>query len=69
MSRKREFEADDFSIKHTNAKHLISGLIKLAKDNSSNLTPDSLYSKYHYSHPPISERLKSLELKLNKKEI
>jgi len=69
LSRKREFEADDFSIKHTNAKYLISGLIKLAKDNSSNLTPDSLYSKYHYSHPPISERLKSLELKLNKKEI
>jgi len=67
-SRKREFEADDFSIKHTNGKYMISGLIKLAKDNSSNLTPDPLYSKYYYSHPPISERLDSLEFKLGSKK-
>jgi len=40
---------------------MISGLLKLSKDNSSNLTPDSLYSSYYYSHPPIAERVKSLE--------
>jgi STE24 endopeptidase len=40
---------------------MISGLLKLSKDNASNLTPDLLYSAYYYSHPPIAERVKSLE--------
>ena len=40
---------------------MISGLLKLSKDNSSNLTPDNLYSSYYYSHPPNAERVKSLE--------
>lgn len=63
LSRKREFQADDFSLKYTNAEHMISGLLKLSKDNASNLTPDPMYSGYYYSHPPIAERIKSLEEK------
>lgn len=61
ISRQREFAADDFSIQYTEVESMISGLLKLSKDNSSNLTPDSLYSSYYYSHPPIAERVKSLE--------
>jgi STE24 endopeptidase len=64
FSRKREFEADDFSLKYTKGEYMISGLLKLTKDNASNLTPDPLYSSYYYSHPPIAERIKSLEEKL-----
>jgi STE24 endopeptidase len=61
ISRQREFAADDFSIQYTKVESMISGLLKLSKDNASNLTPDLLYSAYYYSHPPIAERVKSLE--------
>tara|TARA_B110000263_G_scaffold155944_1_gene135405 strand:+ start:1497 stop:2786 length:1290 start_codon:yes stop_codon:yes gene_type:complete len=61
ISRQREFAADDFSIQYTKVESMISGLLKLSKDNASNLTPDPLYSAYYYSHPPIAERIKSLE--------
>ena len=64
LSRKREFEADDFSFQYTDGEHMISGLLKLTKDNASNLTPDPLYSSYYYSHPPIAERVSSIENKL-----
>ena len=64
LSRKREFEADDFSFQFTDGEYMISGLLKLSKDNASNLTPDSLYSSYYYSHPPIAERVASIENKL-----
>ena len=64
LSRKREFEADDFSFQFTDGEHMISGLLKLTKDNASNLTPDPLYSSYYYSQPPIAERVASIENKL-----
>jgi len=64
LSRQREFAADDFSFKFTNGEYMISGLLKLSKDNASNLTPDNLYSAYYYSHPPIAERVASIENKL-----
>ena len=64
LSRKREFEADDFSFQFTDGEHMISGLLKLTKDNASNLTPDPLYISYYYSHPPIAERVASIENKL-----
>ena len=64
LSRKREFEADDFSFQFTDGEYMISGLLKLTKDNASNLTPDPLYSSYYYSHPPIAERVASIENKL-----
>ncbi len=59
-------EFDDFSFQFTNGEYMISGLLKLSKDNASNLTPDSLYSSYYYSHPPIAERVASIENKLKK---
>ena len=65
LSRKREFEADDFSFQYTSGEYMISGLLKLSKDNASNLTPDPLYSSYYYSHPPIAERVQSIEKKLS----
>ena len=64
LSRQREFAADDFSFKFTDGKYMVSGLLKLTKDNASNLTPDPLYSSYYYSHPPIAERIASIEKKL-----
>ena len=57
LSRKHEFEADAYAITHTNGADLSSALLKLYKDNASTLTPDPLYVKFYYSHPPATERL------------
>jgi STE24 endopeptidase len=61
FSRKNEFEADEFAAEYTNKEHLINGLTKLYKDNASTLTPDPLYVKFYYSHPPASVRITELE--------
>ncbi len=57
LSRKHEFEADAYAIAQTNGGDLARALLKLYKDNASTLTPDPLYVKFYYSHPPASERL------------
>lgn len=36
------------------------GLITISKENLGNMNPDWLYSAYHFSHPPLIERLKAL---------
>ena len=60
FSRKHEFEADAYAIAQTNGRHLQSALLKLYQDNASTLTPDPLFVKFYYSHPPASERLARL---------
>ncbi len=64
FQRKFEFEADDFAAEHAQASKLISGLVKLYKENASTLTPDPLFSAFHYSHPPAAIRIAHLEPKL-----
>jgi len=61
FQRKFEFEADDFAAKNAQASKLISGLVKLYKENANTLTPDPLYSAFHYSHPPAAIRINHLE--------
>lgn len=60
-SRKHEFEADDYAKEHANAEDLISALVKMYDDNAATLTPDSLYSAWHDSHPPAPVRVAHLE--------
>jgi STE24 endopeptidase len=57
LSRKHEFEADAYAIQQTAGNDLASALLKLYEDNASTLTPDPLFVKFYYSHPPASERL------------
>ncbi|MDZ7921636.1 M48 family metallopeptidase [Rhodoferax sp.] len=57
LSRQHEFEADAYAVAHTSGADLSSALLKLYKDNASTLTPDPVYVKFYYSHPPASERL------------
>ena len=57
LSRQHEFEADAYAIRQTSGASLAQALLKLYKDNASTLTPDPLYVKFYYSHPPASERL------------
>ncbi len=61
VSRKHEFQADAFAASHTDAKDLISSLIKLYKENSSSLSPDKYYSAFHDSHPSAVLRIEKLQ--------
>ena len=60
VSRNHEFQADAFAANHTDANDLISSLIKLYKENSSSLSPDSFYSAFHDSHPSAVLRIERL---------
>lgn len=60
LSRKHEFQADAYAAAQTQAADLSSALLKLYEDNASTLTPDPVYVKFYYSHPPASERLARL---------
>ncbi|ESS73961.1 Ste24 endopeptidase [Methyloglobulus morosus KoM1] len=64
FQRKFEFEADDFAAANAKATKMISGLVKLYEENASTLTPDPLYSAFHYSHPPAAIRIAHLETKM-----
>jgi len=64
FQRKFEFEADDFASNNAKASKMISGLVKLYEENASTLTPDPLYSAFHYSHPPAAIRIAHLEAKM-----
>ncbi|MGS5088209.1 M48 family metallopeptidase [Hydrogenophaga sp. A37] len=61
LSRRHEFEADAYATAHTDGQDLASALLKLYKDNASTLTPDPVYARFYYSHPPASERIARLQ--------
>jgi STE24 endopeptidase len=61
LSRKHEFEADEFAHSNSNYKALISALVSLYRDNASTLTPDPIHSMFYDSHPPATIRIDHLE--------
>lgn len=65
MSRKHEFEADDFAAEQSKPETLIKALVKLYRDNANTLTPDTLYSTFHDSHPPAPVRIAHLSAKIS----
>ena len=60
ISRRNEFQADDYARASVGAAPMISALTGLARDNASTLTPDPLYALAHYSHPPVPLRVRHL---------
>jgi STE24 endopeptidase len=62
FSRQHEFEADAYALCQTDGRDLQSALLKLYQDNASTLTPDPVFVKFYYSHPPASERLGRMTL-------
>lgn len=60
VSRKHEFEADAYAAQHSDARALGEALVALYRDNASTLTPDPLYVRFYYSHPPALQRLQRL---------
>ncbi len=61
LSRKNEFEADEFAAQQSDARSLIRALVNMYKENASTLTPDPLYSTFYDSHPPAPVRIAHLE--------
>jgi STE24 endopeptidase len=61
LSRKHEFEADAYACAQSSGRDLARALVKLHEDNAGTLTPDPLYARFYYSHPPAAERLAALK--------
>ncbi|OAD40786.1 M48 family metallopeptidase [Polaribacter atrinae] len=61
MSRKFEYQADNFAKETFDGRALITSLKKLSKNSLSNLTPHPAYVFAHYSHPTLLERIENLE--------
>jgi STE24 endopeptidase len=60
LSRAHEFEADAYACAQADGSALANALLKLHEDNASTLTPDPIYARFYYSHPPAAERLAAL---------
>jgi STE24 endopeptidase len=60
LSRRNEYQADEFAWINFNADELRNALIKLSRNNLSNLRPHPLYEFFNYSHPTVLKRLNAL---------
>jgi len=61
FSRRHEREADRSAIELAGDPEAYSrALVKLSKDNLSNLHPHPLYAAFYYSHPPVVERVREI---------
>ncbi|MDP7579718.1 MAG: M48 family metallopeptidase [SAR202 cluster bacterium] len=61
ISRRNEYQADQWAVETTTSKNnLISGLKKLAAENLANLSPHPAFVMLNYSHPPLFSRVESI---------
>jgi STE24 endopeptidase len=60
LSRKFEYQADNYAKNTYGEEGLISGLKKLSRTSLSNLTPHPAYVFMHYSHPTLLQRYRNL---------
>ncbi|MCF8346157.1 MAG: M48 family metallopeptidase [Bacteroidales bacterium] len=60
FSRRNEYQADAYAAENYRSAPLVSGLKKLNKNSLGNLTPHPLYVFFHYSHPPLLQRIRAL---------
>lgn len=69
MSRRFERQADGFAVRFLNTgRPLATALKRMAAENLSNLAPHPLYVRFHYSHPPLLERVSRLEASRGEEE-
>jgi STE24 endopeptidase len=62
ISRRFEYQADNYAKETFKSAPLISSLKKLSKKSLSNLTPHPTYVFVHYSHPTLLQRVRNLQL-------
>jgi STE24 endopeptidase len=60
ISRRNEYQADDYARQAVGVDPMISALTGLARDNASTLTPDPIYALVHHSHPSVPQRVRHL---------
>ena len=60
VSRRHEYQADDFARRMVGAEPMVSALVRLSRDNANTLTTDRLYALVNFSHPPMSLRVQRL---------
>lgn len=60
LSRRHEYQADDFARRMVGAAPMISALVKLSRDNAATLTTDPLFALVNFSHPPVPLRVRHL---------
>lgn len=61
LSRRYEFQADEFAVQLDKGEGLKGGLLLLDSSNKSAANVDRLYSAFHHSHPPTPERLQAID--------
>lgn len=67
VSRTFEYQADAFAVKLGYAEPLKVGLIRLQEENLSAMNLDPWYSTYHFSHPPLIDRLGAIDSRSKKR--
>ncbi len=60
LSRKDEFQADQYACQLASGQDLGQALLKLYSDNASTLTPDPWFVRFYASHPPAGQRLAAM---------
>lgn len=68
LSRKFEFEADNFAVALDYPNELKSALIKLGKDNLDYPIYDKLYSAWYHSHPTLLHRIENIKIQITNKK-
>lgn len=68
LSRKFEFEADNFAVSLSYSNELRSALIKLGKDNLDYPIYDKLYSAWYHSHPTLLHRIENIKNQITNKK-
>ena len=61
VSRRAEYQADNFAAEYGLGEELVSALKKISVKSLSNLTPDKLYVKFYYSHPTLLQRILAIK--------
>ncbi|MGC4106957.1 MAG: M48 family metallopeptidase [Thermomicrobiales bacterium] len=60
LSRRHEFQADEYARRQVGAAPMVNALMKLSRDNAATLTPDPLHALFHASHPSVPLRVRAL---------
>lgn len=61
ISRRHEYEADEYAVLNTSKEAMINALKKLSNENLSDLMPHPAYVFFHYSHPTLLQRISAIE--------
>lgn len=69
ISRKNEYSADEFGSKMQSSEDLVNALLKLVNENKSFPLAHKYYIFFHYSHPPLIERLRELGYKIETPDV